>query len=124
MGFRKPFRAVPIKEGRHYRKKRERKQQLQTASLLAVAALVGAAAGIGSVTLSEGDLTDAASKVQSLVASDNTMTPDAVAAAAYYRRCADARAAGVAPLRRGQPGYRNGLDRDGDGIACEPYRGS
>lgn len=41
----------------------------------------------------------------------------------YFRRCDDARAAGVAPIRRGQPGYRPALDRDGDGVACEPYRG-
>ncbi|GIW28889.1 MAG: hypothetical protein KatS3mg070_2252 [Meiothermus sp.] len=37
----------------------------------------------------------------------------------YYRNCAEARAAGAAPIYRGQPGYRPGLDRDGDGIACE-----
>jgi hypothetical protein len=37
----------------------------------------------------------------------------------YYRTCADARAAGVAPLRVGDPGYGRHLDRDGDGIACE-----
>lgn len=40
----------------------------------------------------------------------------------YYRSCADARAAGAAPLYRGQPGYRPEMDGDGDGIACEPYR--
>lgn len=38
---------------------------------------------------------------------------------AYYANCAEARAAGAAPLRRGDPGYRAGLDRDGDGVACE-----
>ena len=38
---------------------------------------------------------------------------------AYYASCADARAAGAAPLRRGDPGYRAGLDRDDDGVACE-----
>lgn len=38
---------------------------------------------------------------------------------AYYRTCAEARAAGVTPLLRGQPGYRPELDRDGDGRACE-----
>ena len=41
----------------------------------------------------------------------------------YYRRCADARRAGAAPIYRGQPGYRSELDADHDGIACEPYRG-
>jgi pyruvate/2-oxoglutarate dehydrogenase complex dihydrolipoamide acyltransferase (E2) component len=40
-------------------------------------------------------------------------------AAAYYANCDAARAAGAAPLYRGQPGYRPALDRDGDGIACE-----
>ncbi len=42
---------------------------------------------------------------------------------AYYRYCSDARAAGAAPLRQGEPGYRSELDRDGDGVACEPYFG-
>ncbi|TDV56623.1 excalibur calcium-binding domain-containing protein [Actinophytocola oryzae] len=38
---------------------------------------------------------------------------------AYYANCAAARAAGAAPLHAGEPGYRAGLDRDGDGVACE-----
>ena len=42
--------------------------------------------------------------------------------AAVYRNCDAARAAGAAPLYRGQPGYRPQMDGDGDGIACEPYR--
>lgn len=41
----------------------------------------------------------------------------------YFRNCKEAWAAGAAPLRRGQPGYRAEMDGDGDGIACEPYRG-
>ncbi|MCJ1961996.1 excalibur calcium-binding domain-containing protein [Novosphingobium mangrovi (ex Hu et al. 2023)] len=40
-------------------------------------------------------------------------------AQAYYPNCAAVRAAGRAPLLRGQAGYRRGLDRDGDGLACE-----
>lgn len=40
-------------------------------------------------------------------------------AAVYYANCAAVRAAGAAPIRRGQPGYSSKLDRDGDGIACE-----
>lgn len=42
---------------------------------------------------------------------------------AYYSGCDDARAAGVAPLYVGEPGYRPEMDGDDDGIACEPYRG-
>ncbi|MGH3916839.1 MAG: excalibur calcium-binding domain-containing protein [Pseudonocardiaceae bacterium] len=38
---------------------------------------------------------------------------------AYYKNCAAARAAGATPLYIGDPGYRSGLDRDGDGVACE-----
>ena len=41
------------------------------------------------------------------------------AASVYFQNCADARAAGAAPLRRGDPGYRDALDRDHDGTACE-----
>jgi len=37
----------------------------------------------------------------------------------YYPNCRAARAAGAAPIYRGQPGYRPGLDRNGDGVACE-----
>ncbi|GAB2502574.1 hypothetical protein GCM10027084_16390 [Pseudoxanthomonas sangjuensis] len=40
-----------------------------------------------------------------------------------FANCAEARAAGAAPVRRGDPGYGPHLDRDNDGIGCEPYRG-
>lgn len=40
-----------------------------------------------------------------------------------FRSCTEARAAGAAPVYRGQPGYGPHLDRDGDGVGCEPYRG-
>ena len=38
----------------------------------------------------------------------------------YYPGCNAVRAVGKAPLRRGQPGYREDMDGDGDGVACEP----
>lgn len=53
-------------------------------------------------------------------------TPEEIAAierSAYYPNCNMARAAGAAPIYAGSPGYRDGLDGDSDGIACEPYRG-
>jgi Excalibur calcium-binding domain/Protein of unknown function (DUF1524) len=51
----------------------------------------------------------------------STYTPSPVPAPAnvYYANCTAARAAGAAPIHRGEPGYRSALDRDGDGIACE-----
>lgn len=39
--------------------------------------------------------------------------------AVRYANCTEVRDAGVAPLHRGDPGYRTGLDRDRDGTACE-----
>lgn len=36
-----------------------------------------------------------------------------------FRNCAAARAAGAAPVRRGDPGYGAHLDRDNDGVGCE-----
>ncbi|MBM7086921.1 excalibur calcium-binding domain-containing protein [Micromonospora sp. MMS20-R2-29] len=44
--------------------------------------------------------------------------------APYYKNCDAVRAAGDAPLFEGEPGYRPGLDRDGDGEACEPGGGN
>lgn len=41
------------------------------------------------------------------------------AAAVSYPDCAAAVAAGAAPIPRGRPGYRTGLDRDLDGVACD-----
>ena len=41
----------------------------------------------------------------------------------HFGDCSEARAAGVAPMFRGDPGYAPHLDRDGDGVACEPYLG-
>jgi hypothetical protein len=40
-----------------------------------------------------------------------------------FRNCDAARAAGAAPVHRGEPGYGSHLDRDNDGVGCEPYRG-
>ncbi len=48
-----------------------------------------------------------------------TPTATMSAPSAYYANCAAVRAAGEAPLYRGQPGYRSALDRDRDGVACE-----
>ncbi|WP_265530743.1 excalibur calcium-binding domain-containing protein [Sphingomicrobium marinum] len=36
-----------------------------------------------------------------------------------FKNCSEARAAGAAPVRRGDPGYGPHLDRDNDGIGCE-----
>jgi hypothetical protein len=45
--------------------------------------------------------------------------PAPLAGSVYYANCTAVRAAGAAPIHRGEPGYSAKLDRDGDGIACE-----
>jgi hypothetical protein len=45
--------------------------------------------------------------------------PEPPAGAISYANCTAARAAGAAPIMRGEPGYASKLDRDNDGIACE-----
>ena len=51
--------------------------------------------------------------------SDQTQEQSGGSSGTYYANCKEARAAGAAPLYRGEPGYREKLDRDNDGIACE-----
>ena len=36
-----------------------------------------------------------------------------------FANCSEARAAGAAPVMRGDPGYGAHLDRDNDGVGCE-----
>jgi Excalibur calcium-binding domain len=60
-----------------------------------------------------------AARAASRPATRPTTAPAPQPADVYYANCAAARAGGVAPIYAGQPGYRAGLDRDGDGVACE-----
>jgi hypothetical protein len=59
---------------------------------------------------------------QALAVQFGWMRARATQAGNYWRGCDEARAAGMAPIFRGEAGYREGMDGDGDGIACEPYR--
>ena len=52
----------------------------------------------------------APSKAMRAVSSDNGRE---------FANCSQARAAGAAPVREGDPGYGRHLDRDGDGVGCE-----
>lgn len=61
----------------------------------------------------------AAPQPQPTYSPEPTYAPAPVPLAAYYPNCTAARAAGAAPLYRGQPGYTSGMDRDNDGVACE-----
>lgn len=61
-----------------------------------------------------GRSSDGSSRPQGLINS-----PPAKRSGGAYANCAAARAAGAAPVRRGDPGYGPHLDRDGDGVGCE-----
>lgn len=48
-----------------------------------------------------------------------TSEPSPPSGSVHYANCDAARAAGAAPVLRGDPGYGPHLDRDGDGSACK-----
>jgi hypothetical protein len=62
-------------------------------------------------------LTVAAAPVAAPPASP-VVTPPSSGGSVFYENCDAVRRAGAAPIRRGDPGYRAGLDGDGDGVAC------
>jgi hypothetical protein len=84
--------------------------------VLGIAIVAGVAIAIGSVVLER-----PATSLWRL-ATETAEKTEAREHTVYYARCDDARAAGAAPIYAGEPGYRAGLDGDGDGIACEPHR--
>ena len=112
MTQRRPYRAQSSATYRpNKRRGSARASYLRVRDFVLLGAV--AVAGLGSVTgwLGESQTTGP----QGLVSAQG--------ASAFYRYCSDAREAGAAPLHVGDPGYRSELDRDGDGVACEPYSG-
>ena len=51
--------------------------------------------------------------------SEEEATPEPEPQKEFYANCKEAKAAGAAPMYKGDPGYRPELDRDGDGSACD-----
>ena len=70
---------------------------------------------LGGSDSGEGSESGANSESESQKKSESTPEPQKE----FYANCKAAKAAGAAPLYRGDPGYSEDLDRDGDGIACE-----
>ncbi|WP_232313843.1 excalibur calcium-binding domain-containing protein [Sphingobium sp. TCM1] len=148
MSFKKPFRAVPVRHSAHYAAQRRKRRQVALAAKVAAGTMLAAAVGAGSFFMQDRDVPAPVEQRQSVEAipytpphmmsaeeldaqqpSSGTVAPQqAVPAKASgsswsYPNCRAARAAGAAPLYAGQPGYGPHMDGDGDGIACEPYRG-
>ena len=92
---------------------------MRTKGLLFSAIVVGSVAGYAWSALGPATAQDSQGMPRSAL-----QAPERVEQSAYYPNCDAVRSAGKAPIFAGQLGYRDALDRDGDGIACEPYRGS
>jgi micrococcal nuclease len=77
--------------------------------------------GLWSLKTCAGDTTQRAGAAAPTTVATITPPPTATtsAGAVYYSSCSRVRAAGKAPLLRGQPGYRAGLDGDHNGVACQ-----
>ena len=105
MNYRRSSGVVPIRTGKRYRQPVRGRDRSQVALVLGIAAIVGAGIGLSPIKLS----------------GDGQTSDTSESEFRYFRNCTDARAKGAAPIRAGKPGYRRHLDRDGDGIACEPY---
>ncbi len=127
MGHRRRSRSSFVALGDFSRSKRRADTQDPVVKVLGIAGAVGVALGVLIGLHESGGLAKAATFVgvvtKEVAVSQGIMRANTPQPGAYYRYCADARAAGVAPLYAGEPGYRPELDRDGDGVACEPYRG-
>ena len=87
------------------------------------AGVVGATAGFAGTAITPEGSDKVVATVEDLVETIGQARGRTPQDGDFWRRCADARAAGVAPIYRGEPGYREGLDADSDGVACEPYPG-
>ena len=106
-----------------HRRYRNRRRPASALNFLVGAGVIGATVGVSSVaTTPEGRATIAETAKEMGIAI-GMVRERAPQDGDYWQRCDDARAAGTAPIYRGEPGYRDGLDADYDGIACEPYRG-
>ena len=122
MSFKKPFRAVPVRLGSYHRALERRQRVSIAAKVIGVAIIGGTIAGGLMGLYQQGHLSQQVGTVQPVAASQGIISGKSQTSE-YWPRCSAARAAGVAPLYEGEPGYRPELDSDGDGVACEPYRG-
>ena len=99
MSFGKPFRAKPVTLGAYARADEERRLRRIRIKRRWSAAGFGVGVFVIGMAITNWD-----------------------SLPTFYPSCAWARTFDAAPIHRGEPGYRSGLDADNDGVACEPYR--
>jgi micrococcal nuclease len=116
------FNEVMVSSGYAHEYTYDRPYRYQSQFKAAEAKAKAAGLGFWSRQTCAGNTEQAASSVPLLA----TPTPVAQSAVptdssgqVYYSSCSKVRAAGKAPLLKGQPGYRAGLDGDHNGVACQ-----
>ena len=123
MSFKKPFRAAPVRLGIYHRALERRRQIMSVVKIFAVAIFGGATLGGGMALYQRGGFSPVTAYAHQFAVSRGFARQHEPQPGDYWPGCDAARAAGVAPLYLGEPGYRPQMDGDNDGIACEPYRG-
>ena len=113
--------VIPIRAGKPYRKKPAATPRRQAASFLGKAALLGAVIDTASVVATPEHIAMLADKAKPFAVAVGLMRARAPQEGDYWPGCNAARATGTAPIYIGEPGYREGMDGDGDGVACEPH---
>ena len=99
------------------------RNQLNTASLLACSLAIGAVVGVGSLAISPDAPAFIISGARSVAVAAGIKRQREPQTGDYWSGCNEARDAGTAPIYFGEPGYRDEMDGDDDGTACEQYRG-
>lgn len=90
-------------------------------SVLIGAVSLGAVVGLGSLAATPQGRTAVASGASTVAVTFGWKRQREPQEGDSWGGCNDARAAGTAPIYRGEPGYREDMDGDSDGIACEPH---
>lgn len=109
-------------EPRYVARSRRQQANRSSAGILVGAALFGAATAGGWAAATPEQQDKVIATAKDFAVGLGAMRARAPQEGDTWRGCDDARAMGTAPIYRGEPGYREGMDGDGDGIACEPYR--
>lgn len=115
--------AIPRKPGQAYRRKARPTRLKTSLGYLGAALLAGVGMGSASIALTDGGVESLMERVKPFAVSAGIGRRRAPQAGDSWAGCDQARAAGSAPIYASEPGYRAGMDGDGDGIACEPWRG-
>ena len=90
----------------------------QIAAVLIGAGVFGTIVGVGSTMTTMPKRAEMVSSVNSVAASAGLKRLRAPQEGDHRGGCNAARAAGTAPIYRGEPGYSERMDGDGDGVAC------